>query len=75
MGCGLAGSVIQFVQNYHKLSFPKAIEHLINYGNLNLIPKKYSNVLNFYIKQNHKYKSIKTIQRDFLPDNYNGKIL
>lgn len=70
LGCGLAGSVIQFVQNYHKLSFPKAIEHLINYGNLNLIPKEYSNVLNFLYKTKSQNKSIKTIQRDFLPDNY-----
>lgn len=69
-GCGCGGSIIQFVMHYHELSFPKAVEYLIQYGNLTITPKEYSNVLSLLHKMKYKQKEVKQINRQYLPDNY-----
>ncbi len=66
LGCGVGGSTIQFVMKYHKLSFPKAIEYIIKYASLDIIPKKHSKILDFLYKSNFKNKEKKVVKRKFL---------
>ena len=70
LACNTGGNIIQFVQNYHKLSFPEAIEHLISYGNIDIIPKKHSEILEFLQKTKLKSKNTNIITREYLSDNY-----
>lgn len=73
LGCHLSGTPIIFVQHYHKLSFPKAVEHLINYANLTFTPKKHSDIMEFLHKTNIKIKDIKSNNRVYLPENIINK--
>lgn len=72
-GCGSSGTPIIFVQLYHKLSFPKAIEYLIDYASLKIEPREHSNILEFLHKSNIKPKENKEFIRAFLPDNVMDK--
>ena len=57
-GCGQGGTIIQFVMLYHKFSFRKAIEHLIDYANLDIDNNKiFSQVLNF-MRRNKRRQNI-----------------
>lgn len=67
--CGVSGTPIVFVQNYHDLSFPKAIEHLISYTNLTLEECEYSPILEFLNKSNRKHKNKQPIERVYLPED------
>lgn len=69
LGCGVSGTPIIFVQMYHKLPFPKAVEHLINYGKLNIEEKEFSEILECLHKLNHKKKEKKIITREYLSNN------
>lgn len=68
MGCHSGGTPIVFVQQYHNLSFPKAIEHLIDYANLIITPKETSDILEFLYKSNIKSKEKKSLIRTYLPE-------
>lgn len=68
-GCKTSGSTIQFVMYYHNLSFPKAIEHLINYANLTIVKRERSEILEYLRKIQYKKKNKKQIEREYLPDN------
>jgi DNA primase len=70
LACGCGGSIIQFVQSYHKVSFPKAMDQLIKYAKLTVIPRKHSEILDFLHKTKRKNKVAKIISRKYLPDNY-----
>lgn len=68
-GCGIAGTPIIFVQNYHNLSFPNAVEYLIKYSNINVIDKEHSDLIDFLHKNKFKNKVITPINRTYLPNN------
>lgn len=68
--CGVGGSTLQFVQNYHKKAFPKAIEYLIDYGNVDVVQKEHSEVYNFLHKRKSVIQCNTVVEREYLPDNY-----
>lgn len=75
LGCGLGGTPILFVQHYHKLSFPKAIEYLINYSGVEIQKREFSKILDFLHKTKLKNRELETINRNYLPDNYMKKFV
>ncbi len=72
-GCHSSGTPIIFIQLYHKLSFPEAIQYLIDYANLKIEPREHSDVLEFLHKSNIKPKENKEFIREFLPNNIMDK--
>lgn len=73
--CKTSGSTIQFVMHYHNLSFPKAVEHLINYANITVIKREHSEILEYLRKIQYKQKERKQINREYLPDNIMSRYL
>lgn len=72
LGCKSGGYLINFVMQYHKLSFPMAIKHIIELSNLKLEEKEYSDVYEYLKKKNHKPPK-PVIQRSYLPANAMNK--
>lgn len=74
-GCHEAGTIIIFVQKYHKLSFPEAIEHLIKYADLTLEQKEPSDILEYLHRINIKPKIKEEIKREYLSENIMDKYI
>jgi DNA primase len=73
-GCGRGGNIIQFIQEYKKLSFSKAVEYLINYvGGINIVEEK-SETIKFLKEMNKLFKNHRNnIEREILSDNIMDK--
>jgi len=73
-GCGKGGNVIQFVQEYKKWSFNKAVEYFINViGGIKIIEEK-SETIKFLKQMNKLTKSHRnTTEREILPSNIMDK--
>ena len=67
-GCNAKGSTIQFIMKQKKLSFPETIQYMINYANISIEKKEYSDVMEYLQKYNIK-KCNKEIERIYLPEN------
>ena len=68
MGCDSKGYLINFVMQYHKLSFLDAINHILNLTDISIEEKEYSNIME-YLQRNNIKKYNKKIERMYLPNN------
>lgn len=53
-GCGSKGYLINFVMQYHKLTFPKAVEHILQLVNIEFEEKEHSDVMEYLRKTSMK---------------------
>ncbi len=72
-GCDKSGNIITFIMEYHKLSFPKAIEYLSNYTGLEQGEVKPTPETIKFLKQFTKKKKQEKIEHTILPDNIMDK--
>ncbi len=72
-GCDRSGNIITFIMEYHKLSFPKAIEYLSNYTGLEQGEIKPTPATIKFLKQFNKKKKQEKIEHIILPENIMNK--
>lgn len=68
-GCDSKGYLINFVMQYKKLSFPNAIEHILQLVNISLEEKEHSEIFEYLHKNNLKKCESDTLLRPYLDDN------
>ena len=69
MGCDSKGYLINFIMQYHKLSFPKAVEHVLQLVDIDIEEKEPSKIMDFLYKSNIKKDPRDNLNRIYLPEN------
>jgi DNA primase len=68
-GCGAAGGLINFVMQYHKKTFPQAIEHILQLVNIDLKEVKPSETMEYLHKVSRKKCVNNSIIHTYLPED------
>lgn len=68
-GCDSKGYLINFVMQYHKFPFLKAIEHILQLVNIDFEKKEHSEAMDYLHKISAKKSIVKTINRTYLKDD------
>lgn len=68
-GCGSKGNIINFYMEYHKKSFPQAMEELIKLANIDINQFEYSNILEFLRTISSKKSNKDILERTFLSED------
>lgn len=69
LACNTRGGLINFVMQYHKMTFLQAIDHILKLSNIPLEEKEYSNIIEYLRKINLKKYNDEKIERQFLNED------